>query len=359
MIMQEMDTPRVTHVLDRGVYDAPTDEVEAGTPERILPLPTEYPSNRLGLAKWLTNSNHPLTSRVAVNRFWQMMFGRGLVNTPEDFGNQGDLPSHPQLLDWLAVTFIENGWDVKAMIKLIALSSTYQQSSIITKEKYSLDPENILLARGPNYRLNAEMVRDQALVASGLFIDSIGGKWVKPYQPPGIWKELANQIGENKYRPDRGPHLYRRSLYSYWKRTIPPPVMLTFDASERAVCVLKRQSTSTPLQALVLLNDPQFIEASRVLAQSAISNNPEEKSAWIGEVFQRLTSRYPNQDELDNLTSLYEQERSKYKEQPEAAIELLSVGTAAVPIDINSTDLAALTVVVNVILNLDEAKMKS
>lgn len=359
MIMQEMDTPRVTHVLDRGVYDAPTDEVAAGTPESILPLPAEYPANRLGLAKWLTHPNHPLTSRVAVNRFWQMMFGRGLVNTPEDFGNQGDLPSHPELLDWLAVSFMKNGWDVKAIIKLIALSSTYQQSSIIADEKYSLDPENILLSRGPNYRLNAEMVRDQALVASGLFNDSIGGKWVKPYQPPGIWKELANQIGENKYRPDSGPDLYRRSLYSYWKRTIPPPVMLTFDASERAVCVLKRQSTSTPLQALILLNDPQFIEASRVLAQSVISNHPEEKSAWIGEVFQRLTSRYPTKDELDNLGSLFEQERSKYKEQPKSAIELLSVGTAAIPMGIDSTDLAALTVVANIILNLDEAKMKS
>ncbi len=359
MVMEEMDTPRTTFVLDRGVYDAPTEEVTPGTPISIMPFPTEYPNNRLGFAKWLTHPDHPLTARVAVNRFWQMLFGRGLVNTPEDFGNQGDLPSHPELLDWLAVTFVENDWDVKAIIKQMALSATYQQSAQLTEEKQRIDPQNVLLSRGPYQRLNAEMLRDQALLASGLLIDKIGGKWVKPYQPPGIWKELANQIGENKYRPGKGEDLYRRSLYSYWKRTIPPPVMLTFDASERAVCVLKRQSTSTPLQALVLLNDPQFIEASRVLAQSVIQDQPDGEMDWIPQVFQRLTSRYPNQQEMEKLVLLFEEERRDYRKNPEAALELLSVGDAPINSDLSVPELAALTVVTNIILNLDEAKMKS
>ncbi len=359
MVMEEMDTPRATYVLDRGVYDAPTEEVSAGTPKSIMPFPEDYPDNRLGLAKWLTHPDHPLTSRVAVNRFWQMLFGRGLVNTPEDFGNQGDLPSHPELLDWLAVSFMENDWDVKAIIKQMALSATYQQSAHITEQKQHIDPENIFLSRGPYQRLNAEMLRDQALLASGLLIDKIGGKWVKPYQPPGIWKELANQIGENKYRPSKGEDLYRRSLYSYWKRTIPPPVMLTFDASERAVCVLKRQSTSTPLQALVLLNDPQFIEASRVLAQSVMQDQPDDEMDWIPQVFQRLTSRYPTQLELENLATLFEEERRGYQKNPEAALKLLSVGDAPINSHLSVPELAALTVVTNIILNLDEAKMKS
>ncbi len=359
MIMQEMDTPRATYILDRGVYDAPTERVVAGTPQGILPFPDEYPRNRLGLAKWLTDPKNALTARVAVNRIWQIMFGNGLVNTPEDFGNQGDLPSHPRLLDWLAVTFLENGWDVKATLKLIALSSTYQQSSEIPKEKYQVDPNNVLLSRGPNRRLNAEMLRDQALAASGLLNTKIGGKWVKPYQPPGIWKELANQIGENKYRPGKGPDLYRRSLYTYWKRTIPPPVMLTFDASERAVCVLKRQSTSTPLQALVLLNDPQFVEASRVLAQSVIDSYSGDETSWIPHIFRSITSRYPKPEEIEKLSLLYEEEKRNYQEQPETAERLLSVGDYYRNRDIPTTELAALTVVTSIILNLDEAKMES
>ncbi|GJM30174.1 MAG: hypothetical protein DHS20C17_28090 [Cyclobacteriaceae bacterium] len=359
MIMQEMDTPRATYILDRGVYDAPTEEVKPGTPQGILPFPDSYPRNRLGLANWLTDPKNSLTARVAVNRFWQMMFGNGLVNTPEDFGNQGDLPSHPRLLDWLAVTFLENDWDVKATIKLIALSATYQQSSEITKEKYQLDPNNVLLSRGPYKRLNAEMLRDQALAASGLLNTKVGGKWVKPYQPPGIWKELANQIGENKYRPGKGADLYRRSLYSYWKRTIPPPVMLTFDASERAVCVLKRQSTSTPLQALVLLNDPQFLEASSVLAQSVIISYRDEEAAWIPAIFRSLTSRNPNPEEIGKLQLLYEAEKHYYQEQPQAAVQLLSVGNFQRNYHLSVTELAALTIVTSTILNLDEAKMES
>jgi hypothetical protein len=287
-----------------------------------------------------------------------MMFGRGLVNTPEDFGNQGDLPSHPQLLDWLAVRFVESDWDVKALLKTLAMSSTYRQSAAITDRKQQIDPQNILLSRGPYAPLEAEMLRDQALMVSGLLNKEVGGKWVKPYQPPGIWKELANQIGENKYRPDQGPDLYRRSLYTYWKRTIPPPFMLTFDASERAVCVLKRQSTSTPLQALGLLNDPQFIETSRMLAQNAMKQSGDLPER-IDIMFQALTSRHSSQQELENLSNLFEKERQKYQQQRQLADDLLSVGVAPVDRQLPAADLAALTVVANVILNLDEAKMKS
>jgi len=239
------------------------------------------------------------------------------------------------------------------------MSATYQQSARLSNEKQQRDPENVFLSRGPYQRLSAEMLRDQALAASGLLNDKVGGKWVKPYQPPGIWKELANQIGENKYRPSKGKDLYRRSLYAYWKRTIPPPVMLTFDASERAVCVLKRESTSTPLQALILLNDPQFIEVSRVLAEAVMQDDKGDASDWIKEVFLRLTSRYPTTAELDNLLRLFEAERSHYQQQPEAASELLSVGEAPRKDGLSIQHLAALTVVANVILNLDEAKMNS
>jgi hypothetical protein len=359
MIMQEMDTPRATFVLDRGVYDAPTEQVTMGTPEKLLPFSENYPTNRLGLAQWLTDPQHPLTARVAVNRFWQMMFGRGLVNSPEDFGNQGQLPSHPELLDWLAVDFVENQWDVKDLIKQMAMSATYRQSAVITTKKQRIDPENVLLSRGPYHRLEAEMMRDQALAVSGLLHNKVGGKWVKPYQPAGIWKELANQIGENKYRKGTGNDLYRRSLYSYWKRTIPPPFMLTFDASERAVCVLKRQSTSTPLQALGLLNDPQFVEASRVMVQRICATSGEDPRHCIEIAFRKLTSRYPSQQELDNLLGLFKEELGNFNQQPSRAEALISVGEMPLEGNIDTAKLAALTIVTNVIMNLDEAKMKS
>lgn len=358
MIMEEMEEPRITHILSRGAYDAPLEEVGATTPSTLPPFPDDAPTNRLGLAQWLTQSDHPLTARVAVNRFWQMLFGRGLVSTPEDFGNQGALPSHPELLDWLAVTFVEEGWDVKAMLKRMVMSATYRQSAERTPEMLRLDPDNILLSCGPYQRLSAEMLRDQALATSGLINKKVGGKWVKPYQPAGIWKELANQIGENKYRASSGQDLYRRSIYSYWKRTIPPPVMLTFDASERAVCVVKRQSTSTPLQALVLLNDPQFLEASRALAQSAMQEGGEQQQ-WVTTIFWKLTSREPDETELQELMVLFEEELQNYRADPSAAQALLSLGEAPVDQALPAPDLAALSLVANVILNLDEAKMQS
>ena len=358
MVMEEMEEPRPTHILSRGAYDSPLEQVRANTPSTLPPFPDGAPQNRLGLAQWLTQPDHPLTGRVVVNRLWQMLFGRGLVNTPEDFGNQGALPSHPELLDWLAVTLVEEGWDIKAMLKRMVLSATYQQSAERTPSMLKLDPDNIFLSCGPYQRLGAEMLRDQALASSDLLNPKIGGKWVKPYQPAGIWKELANQIGENKYRESSGEDLYRRSIYSYWKRTIPPPVMLTFDASERAVCVVKRQSTSTPLQALVLLNDPQFLEASRALAQSVMQEESESE-AWVKTIFNRLTSRQPDASELEGLLALLEEERTNYQADPAAAKALLSLGASSLDSSLAVADLAALTLVANVILNLDEAKMQS
>ena len=358
MIMEEMEEPRPTHILARGAYDAPTDLVEPGTPEQILAFPDSLPKNRLGLAKWLLHPDNPLTARVAVNRMWQMLFGRGLVSTPEDFGSQGALPSHPELLDWLAVSFREGGWDVKATMKSIVLSSTYRQAAQISSKLQARDPENILLARGPAQRFSSEMVRDNALQVSGLLKEKTGGPWVKPYQPPGVWKELANQIGENKYRPSEGDDLYRRSVYSYWKRTIPPPAMLTFDAAERTVCVVKRPATSTPLQALVLLNDPMLVEASRKLAERIIRES-EEIEERLALAFRWATSRNPDADETRLLSQLLEDELERFNKDPESATGLLSVGRQKVSQDLDAAELAAYTVVVNTMFNMDEAKMRS
>ena len=354
MVMEEMEERRQAFVLDRGVYSSPREEVFPNTPENLLPFDESWPKNRLGLAQWMVHPDHSLTARVMVNRIWQMLFGRGLVKTPEDFGSQGDLPSHPALLDWLAVDFRESGWDIKGLIKKIVMSATYRQSSHIESKKYEVDAENILLARGPNVRLSAEMVRDQALATSGLLVQKVGGPWVKPYQPKGVWRGLANQIGENKYRQSREEGLYRRSLYTYWKRTIPPPSMLTFDAAERVVCVVKRQSTSTPLQSLVLLNDPQYVEASRVLAAQWVF---DEKAIELA--FRTITSRYPEAQELAVLQNLYDIEYKRFQADSESANELLRTGKRLLRDLVDPTKVAALTVVVNTIFNLDEAKMKS
>ena len=260
MIMEELDSIKPAFILARGVYSAQGEKVERGTPKVILDYSDELPKNRLGLAMWLFDKKNPLTSRVIVNRFWQTFFGKGLVKTPEDFGNQGAIPSHPNLLNWLSLDFMNNGWNMKRLVKTMVMSSTYRQSSKVNSKNYKQDSENVYISRGPYKKLTAEMMRDQALASSGLLNKKIGGKWVKPYQPDGIWNELANQIGENKYRAGKGEDLYRRSLYTYWKRTIPVPSMITFDAAERSMCTVKRQATSTPLQSLVLLNDPQYIE---------------------------------------------------------------------------------------------------
>ena len=357
MVMKEVDTVKNTFLLDRGAYDAPTEPVFRATPAAVREFPDTYPQNRLGLAQWLFDDNNPLTARVMVNRLWQLYFGQGFVSTPEDFGNQGAFPTHPELLDYLAVHFRENGWDVKTLVKKIVLSSTYRQDAAIKESSFKKDPDNTWLSRGPAQRLMAEMLRDQALAASGLYFEKLGGKWVKPYQPAGIWKELANQIGENKYRPSRGRDLYRRSLYSYWKRTIPPPTMLTFDASERAVCTVKRQETSTPLQALILLNSPLYLEASRKLAEHAMLAGDELEGRII-EAFSRVLSREPQKEELALLSSIFSDEQARFSESPEEASQLLAVGESPTNEELGRAQLAAMTVVVNTIFNLDEAKYK-
>ncbi len=358
MVMEEMAEPRTTHILERGAYDAKGDVVGAGTPVAVLAFSPDLPQNRLGLAQWVTDTENPLTARVAVNRFWMLLFGRGIVATPEDFGSQGALPSHPAMLDWLAVDFMENGWDTKKLMKDIVLSATYRQQASLTPALQQRDPANVLLARGPAQRFSAEMVRDNALYVSGLLEEKVGGHWVKPYQPPGVWKELANQIGENKYRPSKGADLYRRSLYSYWKRTIPPPAMLTFDAAERTVCVVKRQTTSTPLQSLVLLNDPQIIEASRMLAEQAmlaVSDTDEQ----LERIFRQATSRLPDRTEKRLMNSLYQEEYNRFTTDTEGTAALLGVGERPVNVQLDQPALAALTVVASTLLNMDEAKMRS
>ena len=354
MVMKDMAETRPTHLLVRGAYDNKGDRVDAGTPERILAFPDTLPPNRLGLAQWMLAPENPLTSRVVVNRYWQMLFGQGLVTTPDDFGNQGALPSHPDLLDWLAVTFMESGWDTKAIIKMIAMSATYQQSSAFTDEHMALDPDNMLLARGPSFRLTAEMARDQALAGSGALVEKIGGPPVKPYQPAGLWKEKSGAV----YVRDTGEGLYRRSLYTFWKRTSPPPSMITFDASRRNYCVVRRQTTSTPLQALVLMNDPQFVEASRILAQRMIKEGGQTLQDRLTFAFRLLTSRHPSEAELAILEATYHEQLAEFSTSQASASELLTIGDAPNPESIDPNELAAYTITASTIMNSDAAIIK-
>ena len=357
MIMRERSEPRPTFVLARGLYDAREEEVSAGFPQ-VLPEPGEdVPQNRLGLAQWLTDPTHPLTSRVIVNRYWQKLFGRGLVSTPEDFGSQGAIPSHPELLDWLAVHFVESGWDIKAFIKMLVISATYRQSSVASPELLELDPDNILLARAPSYRMTAEMIRDNALAASGLLVPTIGGPSVHPYQPEGLWKELATR-NETEYNVGEGDELYRRSMYTIWKRSTPPPSMISFDASERNECVVQRQKTSTPLQALVLLNDPQYVEASRSLAERMFKEGGDVLREQITYGFRLLTSRFPVDSEINMLMELYQGEYAHFEDHPADAKELLGVGASVSDTSIPQEELAAATIVASTIMNFDEAYIK-
>ena len=353
MIMEEMESPRPTFVLDRGAYDAPLDSVGPDTPASILPFPDDLPRNRLGLSQWLTHNDNPLTARVAVNRYWQMLFGEGLVHTPEDFGSQGALPSNPELLDYLSVRYQDLNWDTKALLKEIVTSTTYRQTNSSSAALQERDPDNMLLARGPRIRLSAEMMRDNALAASGLLDPTMYGEPVRPYQPAGLWKALANQVGENRYRP--GPNLHRRSIYTYWKRTIPPPAMLTFDAPDRTICTVEREPTATPLQSLVLMNDPQYVEAARVMAQSLSEEHPAD-TALLNTAFRLLTSRYPTSSELGILQELLSEQRAHYAEFPAQATQLLTVGNIESRVRSNQVDLAAFTVVISTIMNLDEAQ---
>ena len=294
MVMEETPENRPMHVLNRGVYDQPKHRVEMATPTKVLAFSTEFPANRLGLAQWIFDKNNPLTARVAVNRYWQLIFGRGLVSTPQDFGSQGALPSHPELLDYLAVSFQENSWDLKALLKMMVLSHTYQQTSIASAEIKEIDPLNIWLSISTSYRLPAEMIRDNALKASGLLVEKIGGASVKPYQPDGLWIDLGNFSHQLlHYKQDEGDKLYRRSLYTFIRRTSPPPFMTTFDVSSRDKCVLQREQTNTPLQALALLNDPQFVEAARVLAVRMQKEGGKELADQISYAFRNATGRKP------------------------------------------------------------------
>ncbi len=346
MVMKEMPKPRQAYVLERGGYENYGEEVFPNTPESILPWNEHLPKNRLGLAQWLLDPEHPLTARVAVNRFWQSYFGQGLVKTTEDFGNQGALPSHPRLLDWLATEFINSGWDVKHLQKLIVTSSTYRQSSVGTPELREQDPDNVWLARGPSMRLSSEMVRDNALAASGLINTTIGGRSVRPYQPDGLWN-----MNGGRYVQDSGEDLYRRSLYVFWKRTVPHPTLQTFDQPERTECTVRRQKTNTPLQALALLNDPTYVEASKAVGQQI--SEKEDVTTGISEAFRRLTGRKPANDELALLVQLQEEEYGKFKSDPAKGEGWLEVGEYAVDPELDRAELAANAVVANVILNSD------
>jgi hypothetical protein len=356
MVMREMPGRRPTFVLKRGAYDSPGEPVEPDTPRSILPFPEEYPRNRLGLARWLVDPRNPLPSRVAVNRFWQLFFGRGIVGTPEDLGSQGQLPTHPQLLDWLARHFIDSGWNVKELCRLIVLSSTYRQATVPRSPQLVIDdPDNRLLGRGPRYRLSAEQIRDNALAASGLLVKHLGGPSVKPYQPVGLWEESGTG---KSYTQSQGEGLYRRSLYTFWRRTSPPPSMLTFDAVSREVCTARRERTATPLQALVLLNDPQFVEAARVLAERLIKAEQNAPADRIREAFRLLTSRLPTDRELRILLQLYGEQREHFAKSPDDALAFLKIGEAPRDESLSPADHAATSVVVEAIFNFDECVTK-
>jgi len=357
-VMAEMARPRDTFVLARGDYRNRGERVTPGVPSLLPPLPKDAPANRLGLAEWLFSPQHPLTARVAVNRDWQQFFGIGLVKTAEDFGSQGDAPIQRDLLDFLATEFQRN-WDMKALERLIVTSATYRQSSRVSAEMLERDPENRLLERGPRFRLPAEMVRDNGLAVSGLLNQTIGGPSVFPYQEPGLWEELSR--GEiytaQEYRQSQGADLYRRSLYTFWKRTVPPPSLSTFDAPDREKCTARRITTNTPLQALVLLNDPTYVEAARALAERALRESPGAAEPRIRWIFRAATARWPSEAETRVLADLLARRRERYRQQPAEAARLVAIG-ASQPSAAEPAELAAWTMVASTVLNLDETVTK-
>lgn len=351
MVMDDSNE-RPTHILLRGQYDQPGERVFADVPASLPPLPHDAPRNRLGLARWLVSRENPLTARVTVNRLWRDIFGNGLVKTTEDFGVQGERPSHPDLLDWLAVEFMESGWDIQHVLGLIVSSSAYQQSSRSTAQLNLRDPENRLLARGPRFRLPAEMIRDQALAVSGLLHRRVGGPSVRSYQPEGLWSDIAS---DGKYVLATGPDLYRRSLYSYWKRTVPPPMMMNFDSANRESCEVGLKRTNTPMQALNLMNDVTFVESARVLAQAVL---PVKKSDRLNFAFLRVVQRKPHPSETRLLRNSLAAHLVKYRRDSRAAESLVSVGTAPLPEDFDPAELAAWTMICSTLLNLDETVTK-
>ena len=354
LVMEDRKEKRQAHVLERGEYTKPGEKVFSRIPEWISPPMDDMDENRLGLAKWLVKEDHPLTARVTVNRIWQHFFGIGLVRTAEDFGVQGERPSHPELLDWLAVDFVESGWNVKRLQKMIMMSSTYQQSSMVSREKYALDPENRLLARGPRFRLDAEVIRDQALAVSGLLVPKIGGASVKPYQPAGLWKPVGfGGSNTSEFKQDHGDKLYRRSMYTFWKRTSPPPSMSMFDAPDRETCRVRRSRTNTPLQALVLMNDVQFVESARKLAERILVEGGDDVGAKIRFAFRSVVTRQPSESELVSLKKVYQESLQTFDE--ESAEAFLKAGESPRNEELEVKEVAAWTMVSHLILNLSEA----
>ncbi|MEZ6072217.1 MAG: DUF1553 domain-containing protein [Pirellulales bacterium] len=358
-VMQEREEPASAYVLYRGEYDQRREQVSPETPDVMPPFPESLPRNRLGFAQWLLLPEHPLTARVTVNRYWQEVFGTGIVATTGDFGVTGELPSHPQLLDWLAVDFRESGWDVKRLFKQILMSATYRQSARVTPEKLEADPANRLLARGPRYRMDAEMVRDYALDVSGLMTGDIGGPSVKPYQPSGVWEAIAMNVSNTrKYEPDSGAALYRRSLYTFWKRMAPPASLEIMNAPNREYCVVKRERTNTPLQALVTLNDEQFVEAARQLASRCLNDAAGSTQDRLRDLGQRVLLRPVNDEELAILERSLAELTEYYAAHPEDAAELLAVGESPVDESLPADALAAWTMLANEVFNLDEVLNK-
>jgi hypothetical protein len=382
-VMQERNGQAMAYVLFRGEYEKRRDAVQPGTPQFLPPMPPDLPKNRIGFARWLLRPDQPLTARVTVNRFWQQVFGTGIVPTSEDFGATGELPSHPELLDWLAVEFRESGWDVKHFFKLMVTSATYRQAAATTPEKLEKDPQNRRLSRGPRFRMDAEMIRDYALAASGLLVRQVGGPSVKPYQPDGVWEAVAI-IGSNTrdYQRDTGPSLYRRSLYTFWKRSAPPASMEILNAPSRETCTLRRERTDTPLQALVTLNDPQFVEAARHLAEAGVrgqsgvrgqgpgareegargrgreDREEARRERGIDFMARRLLARPLGAEEMEVARANLNDLLGYYRAHPAEAKQLIAVGESKADPRIDPAALAAWTMLANELMNLDEVLNK-
>jgi hypothetical protein len=355
MVMEEMPAPRETRLLIRGMYDKPGEVVTPMLPAVLVSSPDAYPPNRLGLARWLVDPANPLMARVTVNRFWQTYFSVGIVKTTEDFGSQGEAPSHPELLDWLATEFVRTGWNVKALQKTIVMSATYRQSSRVSPELLAKDPDNRLLARGASVRLSADMVRDQMLAIAGLLVTKIGGPSVKPYQPDGLWNEIG---GGGAYVQDHGDNLYRRSLYTFWRRSIPPPSMANFDASARESHMVRPVVTNTPLQALDLMNDVAYVEAARVFAERVMKEGGATPRERIAYAFRVATARRPREAEADILLAAFGQNLESFRARTDAARQYVNHGEHSRDARLDVSELAAYTSVTSLILNLSETVTK-
>jgi hypothetical protein len=356
MVELPADKWRQTHLMVKGNFLNPGEKVEAGVPAAFPLLPKDAPKNRLGVAKWLLDPENPLTTRVAVNRYWAQLFGTGLVETEEDFGTQGEMPSHPELLDWLATEYVRLRWDTKAFLKMLVTSATYRQSSKVTADVLEKDPRNRLLSRGPRFRLEAEMVRDQALALSGLLSRKMHGPSVYPPQPPGLWQAAFN--GERTWATSKGEDRYRRGLYTFWRRTVPYPSMATFDATSRETCTVRRIRTNTPLQAFVTLNDPVYVEAAQALARRIVKEggSTSETRARFG--LNLCLCRPPQPEQVKHVLALFENEREHYRKEAKAALALATEPLGPLPAGMDAAELAAWTVVANVLLNLDAVLMK-